>query len=134
MPTLVENTTQRATELVTHADFGFLSNLIPLTLVIGISWALSKKVSDGFYIQLPITLAIKYMFPFYNNAFVVISFAIFIMALIGSKADLLSDVKDAPKKIKQWQPTVALRAKAEAFKEDQKRVFQNLKEGYRQIK
>lgn len=88
-------------DLFTQSDFGLLGNLVPLILILGISWALVKKPREIMFIQFPITLAINAIFPFLNNAFLWISLAVFIMSLLGSKGDLLADVKETPKIIRE---------------------------------
>ena len=86
--------------VITNSDFGFFGNLIPLILIIGISWVLVKKPRDLLFIQFPIALVMKVLFPFFHASFLATSFALFIMSVIGSKGDLLADIKEMPQKIR----------------------------------
>lgn len=95
-----ETWTDSMIPIFANSDWGFLGNLIPLVLIIGISWAITKKPREIMFIQFPLTLAFKLIFPFLHTAFVVISFAIFIMNLVGSKGDMLADIKEMPKKVR----------------------------------
>ena len=85
-------------EVVINSDFGWLANLLPLIIVIGIAWALSTKDVDMTFSLFPLALIAKIIFPFFHASFVVVSFALFIMNVIGSKGDMLADVKAIPQK------------------------------------
>lgn len=119
--------------VVTNSDWGFLGNIIPLILVLGISWALVKKVRNMGFIQLPLAIAMKVIFPFFHIAFIIVSLAIFIMNLIGSKGDLLADVKETPKKVKDAFETPLMKAKRTAERLDAKQVLENLVKGRRKV-
>ena len=90
------------TTIFTNSDFGFLGNLIPLVLALGVTWGLSRKPREMLFIQFPVLLALKFIFPFIHPAILIISFAGFIMNLIGSKGDMLADVKEMPQKTKEF--------------------------------
>jgi hypothetical protein len=86
-----------AIPIITQSDLGFLGNLIPLIFIFGISWGLSKKFRDIAIIAFPLALCMKIIFPFFDNTLLVLIFVFFIMNLVGSKGDLLADVKEVPK-------------------------------------
>lgn len=82
--------------ILLNSDFGWLGNLLPLTLAIGISWGISRKGVDMLFMFFIINLCLKLIFPFYHNAFVIISFALFIMNIVGSKGDIIAEAKSIP--------------------------------------
>lgn len=84
---------------VLYGNFGFLGNLVPLLIVVGFAWNFSVKVKDMLIYLFPFTLMAKLMFPFMDTSFVYITFALFILNILGSANDILGEVKALPKKV-----------------------------------
>lgn len=110
------------------SDFGFLGSIIPIVLIWGISFALAKRKVDTLFIQFPITLGIYFIFPLFHVSFVFISLAIFIMSLLGTNTDILSDIKSLDLR----SPLSRARDKAKDL--DKEAVERALTDGLRQFR
>jgi hypothetical protein len=82
-------------EILTLGDFGWAGQLIPLLVVAGASYAIARKTRDMMIIQFPLTIAAKVFFPFFDGAWVLLSLAIFILNILGSKNDFIAELKSA---------------------------------------
>ena len=76
-------------DLFTMSELGFAFQLVPIILIIGISYALTKMNVDFLFIQFPITVAIAILIPSTNTAIIVISLGLWILNLMGSMNDAL---------------------------------------------
>ena len=118
---VLETQTNAMINIIANSDFGWLGNLVPLVLVAGFSWALSRKDIDFLLIQFPLMVSAKILFPFLHISFVYISFALFIANIVGSKGDSLAEIKSIPTTIKQSFSSAELK---EATKRIQKKDFE----------
>lgn len=80
-------------DIIIYSDFGWSAQLIPIIFTIGLSYYISRKSRDMLYIQFPMMIGMKIIFPFLNPSIVIISFALFILNLIGSNRDILGEMK-----------------------------------------
>lgn len=87
-------------DFLVYGDFGWTAQLIPLFLIAGVSYGISRKDKDMLFIQFPITLCVKLIFPFFETAWVLLSLALFIINIIGSHNDMLGEVKSDAERLK----------------------------------
>lgn len=102
-------------QVLLNSDFGWLGNIIPLMIVVGCAWGLSTKDVDFTLSLFPLMVCAKVIFPFLHPSFVVISFALFIMNIIGSKGDLLAEVKVIPELTQSFRKETYQKAKSGLF-------------------
>lgn len=87
-------------DIILHGDYGFKAQLIPVILTVFISWSVSKLDVDMGFLLLPISLCMKMIFPFMDPAWIIIAAAMFLLNIIGTPFDTLSEPKSVPEKIK----------------------------------
>lgn len=80
-------------DFITGTEYGWLGQLIPLTLTVGIAFFLSRKTRDMLLLQFPIILCMKIFFPHINAGLIMLSLALFVMYTVGATRDRLAEVK-----------------------------------------
>lgn len=116
-------------EIITQGNFGWVGQIIPIILVLGLSWALAKKNRDVLFNQFPLMIGCKLVFPFLSPSILIVSFALFIMNILGSKTDFAEDVKEFASKLETPIMSAKKRIRGENRQSRIESAYERLKNG-----
>lgn len=116
-------------DIITTGNFGWAGQLIPLIIVAGMSFGLARKTKDMLFIQFPLMIAIKVIFPFFHVSWIFLGLGLVVINIMTSKNDMIEEVKSIPKlRSKLHIPEL----KSVWGKARDRNIITQIKEGYRE--